>query len=237
MIPKVIHYCWFGEKVLPDSAKKCIHSWRTFFPDYEIRKWDEGSFNINDIPYTSEAYLKQKYAFVSDYARYWILYHFGGIYFDTDVEVVRSFSDIINDGAFMGREAGTQGKVAPGLCMGIEPGHPIIAAILESYSKIHFINEDESLNMKTIVDYTTEILIEKGLVLEDRKQRIGGITIYPSEYFCPMDSTTGIIRMTPNTASIHHYDCSWLEHNTLKWHLHLLKNHLNRVLYRFHLYH
>lgn len=237
MIPKVIHYCWFGEKDLPNSAEKCIQSWKSFFPDYKICRWDEGSFDVNSIPYTSEAYSRQKFAFVSDYARYWILYHYGGIYFDTDVEVVRSFSDIIEEGAFMGREAGTVGKVAPGLGLGIEPWHPIIAKILDSYSTIHFIKEDGSLNMKTIVDYTTEILLERGLHMKDYKQIIDGVTIYPSEYFCPMDSTTGIIRMTPNTASIHHYDCSWLEHNTLKWHLHLLKNRLNRVLYRFHLYH
>ncbi len=237
MIPKVIHYCWFGGKNLPDSAKKCIQSWRIYFPDYKIRRWDECSFDVNIVPYTSEAYRRGKYAFVSDYARFWILYNYGGIYFDTDVEVVRSFDEIIDKGPFMGREAGTNGKVAPGLGLGIEPKHPLFLELLELYSSLHFISETGVNNQKTIVDYTTEILTNKGLISDDITQTISGITMYPSEYLCPMDSTTGIIRMTSNTVSIHHYDCSWLEHNTLKWHLHLMKNRINRLLYKFHLYH
>ena len=95
MIPKVIHYCWFGGKPLPASAQKCIDSWKKFLPGYEIVRWDESNFDVRAIPYISEAYDAGKYAFVSDYARFWVLYNFGGLYFDTDVEVIRPMDDII----------------------------------------------------------------------------------------------------------------------------------------------
>ena len=104
MIPKIIHYCWFGHNPLPESAIKCIESWKKFFPDYEIREWNEDNFNVDIIPYTKDAYEAKKYAFVSDYARFWILEKFGGLYFDTDVEVIKSMEDIIAEGAFLGAE-------------------------------------------------------------------------------------------------------------------------------------
>lgn len=104
MIPKIIHYCWFGRGPLPELAQKCITSWKKYLPDYEIKEWNEDNFDVNIIPYTAEAYKAKKYAFVSDYARFWILYKFGGIYFDTDVEVIRPIDDIVERGNFMGFE-------------------------------------------------------------------------------------------------------------------------------------
>ena len=119
-IPKVIHYCWFGGKPLPRSAEKCIASWKKFLPEYEIVRWDESNFNVNAIPYTREAYAAGKYAFVSDYARFWILYHNGGVYFDTDVEVINNLDDILSRGNFMGVEQQNDEiiTVAPGLGIG-----------------------------------------------------------------------------------------------------------------------
>lgn len=236
-IPHTIHYCWFGHNPLPKSAQRCIDSWKKFLPEYEIKQWDESNFDVDLIQYTSQAYSRKKYAFVSDYARFWILYNYGGLYFDTDVEVIAPFNHILSKGAFMGREAGANGKVAPGLGLGVSPRHPLYQEILEAYSHFKFINEDGSLNQKTIVNYTTEILVEKGLIMNDVEQIIEGIMIYPTKFFCPMDSTTGIVRITPETVSIHHYDCSWLEHGTLKWKIHLLKNCCNRVLYKLHMSH
>ena len=104
MIPKIIHYCWFGRNPLPPLAEKCIASWREFLPDYEIKEWNEDNFDVNIIPYTADAYNAKKYAFVSDYARFWILYKYGGLYFDTDVEVIKSMDDIVERGPFMGCE-------------------------------------------------------------------------------------------------------------------------------------
>ena len=121
MIPKIIHYCWFGRNPLPESALKCIASWRKFFPDYEIVEWNEDNFDVNTIPYTAQAYAAKKYAFVSDYARLKILYDHGGLYFDTDVEVIKPFDDILAGGAFMGCElTAAQGcAVNPGLGLGV----------------------------------------------------------------------------------------------------------------------
>ena len=128
MIPKVIHYCWFGRKPLPPLAMKCIESWKKFFPDYEIRQWNEDNFDVEIIPYTREAYEVGKYAFVSDYARFWILYHYGGLYFDTDVEVIKYFNEIIDRGPFMGCEKSAEAtasalkwNVAPGRGRGGDP--------------------------------------------------------------------------------------------------------------------
>ena len=127
MIPKVIHYCWFGGNPLPPLALKCIESWKTFLPGYEIKEWNESNFDVNSIAYTREAYEARKYAFVSDYARFHILYHHGGLYFDTDVELIRPIDDIVARGAFMGCECeakpgATAPAVAPGLGLGCNPG-------------------------------------------------------------------------------------------------------------------
>ena len=126
MIPKVIHYCWFGRNPLPSLAIKCIESWRKYLPDYEIKEWNEDNFDVNIIPYTQEAYQVGKYAFVSDYARFWILYKYGGLYFDTDVEVIKPMDDIIARGPFMGCEKDVSdtsvASVAPGLGLGVNPG-------------------------------------------------------------------------------------------------------------------
>src|SRR5215510_15199585 len=104
MIPKIIHYCWFGGNPLSELALKCIASWKKYFPNYEIKEWNESNYDVHKIPYTSEAYNAKKYAFVSDYARFDILYQYGGIYFDVDVEVIKQFGDILNDTGFMGME-------------------------------------------------------------------------------------------------------------------------------------
>ena len=216
MIPKVIHYCWFGRNPLPKLAVKCIESWKKFLPDYEIKEWNEDNFDVNMIPYTKEAYEAKKYAFVSDYARFWILYNYGGLYFDTDVEVIKNMDDIIARGPFMGREKnikrGATPKslgVAPGLGLGASPGLGLYKEIIEKYSTLHFINQDGSLNQTTIVTYTTELLCNHGLKAINTIQIIAGISIYPKEYFCPKDYRTGKLTITDNSVSIHHYTESW----------------------------
>lgn len=237
MTPKIIHYCWFGRNPLPDSALKCFASWRKYLPDYEIKEWNEDNFDVNIIPYTQQAYEAKKYAFVSDYARFWILYHYGGLYFDTDVEVIRPMDEIVKRGPFMGLEKlqkdVKEPAVAPGLGLGAPVGHRLYAELLDIYAKLQFIKTDGTPNLKTIVEYTTELLQTKGLRLADGVQQVDGVFIYPEDYFCPMDSTTGITTITPRTVSIHHYDCSWLNHNSMRFRLHLLKNSMNRILHRF----
>lgn len=212
MIPKVIHYCWFGGKELTSLAKKCIESWRKFFPDYEIRCWNESNFDVNKIPYTAEAYAQRKYAFVSDYARFWILYNYGGIYFDTDVKVLKQMSHIINKGEFMARENCEYSKntgVAPGLGLAMKKGSPVLRDLLDIYESMGFINPDIDPQGKTIVDIASEYFENKGLKYEQTVQQVAGITIYPEDYFCPLKAVTGHKEFTNNTVAIHLYSGSW----------------------------
>lgn len=240
MIPKIIHYCWFGRNPLPKSAKKCIASWKKYLPDYEIKEWNEDNFDVNIIPYTHDAYEAKKYAFVSDYARFWILYYFGGVYFDTDVEVLRSMDDIIARGAFMGVEKGAYllsyrkekiPAVAPGLGIGAESFLDIYKEIIDYYKELNFIDDITKQIAGTVVTHTTRVLQQHGMPSNlSSPISIAGVWIYPSDFFCPMDSTTGIISITDNTVSIHHYDCSWMNQNTFRFKMHLIKNSVNRLL-------
>jgi len=218
MIPKTIHYCWFGKTPLPELALKCIDSWKKHFPNYEIKEWNEDNIDVNMIPYTKEAYEKKKYAFVSDYARFWILYNYGGIYFDTDVEVIASMDSILETGPFMACEQLNEQQwsnpyppINAGLGLASESKNPIFARILNSYYDDHFINLDGSLNITTVVKRVSQLLSHYGLKNERRIQKIEDISIYPPEYFCPLDNLTGKLILSKNTVSIHHFAGSWLD--------------------------
>ena len=225
MIPKIIHYCWFGGKPLPKSAEKCIASWKKYLPDYDIKRWDESNFDVNAIPYTREAYAACKYAFVSDYARFWVLYHYGGVYFATDVEVIRPIDDIINRGGFLGVESNRNGiyTVNPGLGFAATQGTAVIGEMINLYSTFHFINTDGALDLKNIVEITTEYLSARGLRNTDEIQQCCGFTIYPKDYFCPIDYDTRELKITENTRTIHHYAESWVPRSTR------FKNALSRL--------
>ena len=212
MIPKVIHYCWFGRNPLPKDAIKCIKSWKKFCPDYEIKQWNESNFDFSDCSYAMEAYKEKKWAFVSDYARFKILYENGGVYFDTDVELVNSIEDIVSKGPFMGCEKDCicDISVAPGLGLGVNPGHELYREILDFYKTLHF-KKLENGKYKTVVEYTTEILQKHGLKIINDIQFVRGVYVYPKEYFQPMNLETGKITLSQNTVSVHHYSGSWLD--------------------------
>ena len=226
MIPKVIHYCWFGRNPLPESAVKCINSWRKFMPDYEIKEWNEDNFDVNAIPYTAEAYQMKKYAFVSDYARFWILYRYGGVYFDTDVELIKPIDDIVEKGPFMGievvckvvpRDLVGYPMIAPGLGIGVEAAHPFYQRLLDYYKGIHFVDKDGNPgSMDTIVVHTTRMLVKDGLKKGGAMQRIAGIWLYPEDYFNPLDDLTGRLNKTENTRSIHWYARTWQDRKPFK---------------------
>ena len=255
MIPKVIHYCWFGRNPLPPLAQECIASWKKYLPDYEIREWNEDNFDVNAIPYTAEAYQQKKYAFVSDYARFCILHQYGGLYFDTDVEIIRPLDDIIEKGNFIGFEADPDGKntpgyyaprfcyaVAPGLGMGIEKGHSLMKQMRVLYGGLVFDGGQMSPWLKTVVAYMTEALVQEGLQNIKGIQQVGDILVYPQEYFAPINVITGRLHITENTRTIHHYTGSWHNHHVLslkdrlrqlipEWLL-LLNNKIKRQRYR-----
>lgn len=225
MIPKIIHYCWFGGKPLPKIAEKCIASWKKYLPGYEIKRWDESNFDVNAIPYTREAYAACKFAFVSDYARFWILYHYGGVYFDTDVEAINNMDDIISAGNFMGVEQQNDERitVAPGLGIGVIRENPLFGQMIEVYSRAHFLNDDGTPCLKNIVKITTEQLQKYGLRNISEIQECCGFTIYPKDYFCPIDYDTRELKITENTRTIHHYAESWVPRSTR------FKNALSRL--------
>lgn len=209
MIPRIIHYCWFGGNPLPQSAQRCIASWRKFMPDCEIREWNEQNFDVNAHPYTRAAYAAGKYAFVSDFARYKILEEWGGIYFDTDVEAVAPIDDMLKLGAFMGLEDAQPPTVSSGLVMAVEAHHPITQEMLDFYDAQTKDDSTAMLDTGIVVSGMTEIFIRHGFVRENRYQEVAGVALYPSEYFDPMDNATGRIKQTPNTRTIHRYDRTW----------------------------
>lgn len=209
MIPRIIHYCWFGGNPLPQSAQRCIASWRKFMPDCEIREWNEQNFDVNAHPYTRAAYAAGKYAFVSDFARYKILEEWGGIYFDTDVECVAPISDLLQLGAFMGLEDAQPPTVSSGLVMAVEAHHLITQEMLDFYDAQAKDDSTSMLDTGIVVSGMTEIFIHHGFVRENRYQEVAGVALYPSEYFDPMDNATGRIKQTPNTRTIHRYDRTW----------------------------
>ena len=222
MIPNIIHYCWFGGNPLSELAQKCIASWKKYCPDCEIREWNESNFDVNCCDYVKEAYAAKKWAFVSDYARFAILYQYGGLYFDTDVELIKPIDDILRKGAFMGFETDLfkdkTGEVVgsriglatnPGLGLATNPGLGFYKELLDGYATRHFIENTGTLNLTTIVEYTTDLLIIHGMEQTNGIQHIADIWLYPKEYFCPLDYETGILKITDNTRSIHHYSATW----------------------------
>lgn len=209
MIPRTIHYCWFGGNPLPPLAKKCIKSWRKYCPDYEIIQWDESNYDLSAAPlYVRQAYEAQKWAFVSDYVRLQIVYDYGGIYFDTDVELVKSPEALLGYSAYFGFEG--KERVATGLGFGAEKGCPILARMLEVYRDVPFLREDGSFDTTPCPVRNMQALAQLGLTYDDEPQIMeGNVLILPPDYLNPMDEGTGLIYASPRTISIHHYAASW----------------------------
>jgi len=206
MIQKVIHYCWFGENPLPELAQKCIESWKKYCPDYEIIEWNETNFNINCCEYVKEAYEAKKWAFVSDVARLYALVEQGGIYMDTDVEVLKPLDDILSYEAFSGFES--MERIMTGI-MACRKGHPLFKEFLQGYDNIHFRKDDGKYDLTTNVTRITRICLKYGLQLNNSLQTINGFTLFPNDYFCPKDFETKEMVLTENTYAIHYFDGSW----------------------------
>lgn len=212
MIPKIIHYCWFGRGEKPELAKKCIASWKKFCPDFEIREWNEDNCGDLAIPFMAEAYAAKKYAFVSDVMRLVVLEQYGGVYFDTDVEVLRDISPLLEDEGFIGFE--NDQFVNSGQVLAAIPHHPVIGAMIAEYKTLHFLNPDGSINAVGCPHLNSDVMERFGLVRNGQEQLVAGIHVYPEDYFNPMDSTTGKLTKTEHTYSVHWYSMSWLPKRT-----------------------
>lgn len=221
MIPKIIHYCWLGKKPLPPLAQKCLESWKKYCPDYEIKRWDESNLPIEQYSFMKEAYEAKAWAFVPDMARLLIVYQNGGIYLDTDVEVIKSLDPLLNEQAFFGIEK-DKGKINDppfvnlGQGFGAEAGAPIVKELLKYYETAHFLKADGSPNKIASPMIQTRDFIRLGWKRRDEQSQVCGATIYPSVYFDPKSPFSGEIAITGYTYSIHHYDGSWLPHSPAK---------------------
>ena len=211
MIPKTIHYCWFGGNELPESVIKCIESWEKYCPDYDIKQWNEKNYNVNKCAYTKEAYEAEKWAFVSDYARLDIVYNQGGIYLDTDVELLKSLDSILDNKCFLAIEQPSR-LIATGLGFGAEKENSLIKEMLDEYNGAKF-KLAEGIYDTTIPcpAKNTAPFYKYGFNYEiSEPVNLGGATVYPPEYFCPYDYENNKLDITDNTVSIHHFDSSWI---------------------------
>lgn len=207
MIPKIIHYCWFGGKPKPELAQKCIRSWEKFCPDYQIIEWNESRFSLADAPlYVRQAYEAGRWAFVTDYVRLVALTQMGGVYMDTDVEVIRPLDPFLKHQGFAGLE--TEDRIQTGL-LACEPGFPLFLEFLHYYDSAVFLRPDGSEDTTTNVQVLTQLCRQRGFSGGDRLQVIDGLAIYPREVFCPVDYDTQKLKKTRKTVVIHWFLASW----------------------------
>lgn len=208
MIPKVINYCWFGEAPLSELAIECIESWKKYCPDYEIVEWNESNFDLNCCEFVKEAYQARKWAYVSDYARLKIIYDHGGIYLDTDVKIIKSLDDLLGEKCFLGEE--TSGYVATGLGFGAISHSTVIELLLMEYTGRHFILQNGNYDMEPCPIKNTRPLYQLGYKYSGKIIWSGyEVTVFPPEFFCPLDYRTKQMAITNKTFSVHLYNASW----------------------------
>lgn len=210
MIPKIIHYCWFGRNEKPEKIKKCIESWKTKLPDYQIIEWNEDNFNYNALTYTKDAYEAKKYAFVSDVARVKALFEMGGIYLDTDVMVYQNFDSILNNNCVLGFEMGNYIATSFMACM---PKHYLMGDFYNLYKNLPFYDENGKIISGTNVTKLTNMLVDKGLVRNNELQKIDDIVIYPSDFFSPYNYAWEYSNKNNITICEHLFYVSWMS----KW--------------------
>lgn len=221
MIPKKIHYCWFGRGDKPPLVKKCIATWYKYFPDYEIIEWNEDNFDVTKTNYMKEAYDCKKWAFVSDIARLMIIYEHGGIYFDTDVEVLKNFDHLLIDYGYFSFENTTNNPlekpVNTGLGFATTPQNVVVGALIKEYENLHFLIDGE-MDLTPCPIRNTEALRKMGLIANGEMQLIKDVIVYPYDYFCGYDMANSFPVRNPNTYTIHHYSATWkCENKLVKW--------------------
>lgn len=214
MIPKKIHYFWIGGNPKPESVLYCIDSWKKYCPDYEIIEWNESNYDFTKNKYMQQAYAAKKWGFAPDYARLDVVYQHGGIYFDTDVELIRNIDHLLDNKAFFGFDRAkdtTKNNVNCGEGFGAEAYHPILKEMMAAYEALQFKKSDGSLDMTPSPLYTTKCLEKRGLKNENRDQQLGDVQIYSSDVLCPKSFGEIKLHLTERTVSIHHFDATWLD--------------------------
>ena len=212
MIPKIIHFCWFGHNPYPDKVKKCIQSWKKLLPEYEIICWNEENFDVNICQFTRDAYKKGKYAFVSDYARLYVLNKYGGIYLDVDVEVIKPFDDILNNKMIIALDE--TGDIT-GAFLASEKNQIFLQALLNLYNRMPFIKKDGSLNMTVNNIWMQKVLKQYGYIKANRRQHLADdIEVFPDDYFHARSNVSGKLRVTSRTYCIHYHTLLWVSNKT-----------------------
>ena len=207
MIPKIIHYCWFGGNPLPLVAKRCIATWKKFCPDYEIKRWDESNFDINCHPFVKAAYEAKAWAFVSDYARLKIIYDNGGIYLDTDIKMLKSFDSLLENQCFLGvQQHGL--CIATGLGIGAERHSKVVRSMMEQYDGV--IYSEENKRKMTCPNFNMAALKNIGYEYADEIVRLPGVTVYPPEYFDPITAGNYKNLLSDKSFSIHLGSMAWM---------------------------
>lgn len=207
-IPRVIYYCWFGRGKQPALVETCIQSWKKYCPDYEIICINEDNFDFSQNQYARQAYEAGKWAFVSDYARLKVLYEKGGVYLDTDVELIRPLDALLDGGGYMGFD--DNGVVSTGLGFACPAGNELVGALLRDYDDIPFLLPDGTCDLTPCPDRNTKTMVALGLDVRNQNQVFMGIHLFPEDYFCPIKYYTGKKVITKNTYSIHHFCASWI---------------------------
>ena len=209
-IPKILHFCWFGKGEKSELMNRCISSWRRELSDYEIIEWNEKNFNMHMNKYVEEAYYHGKYAFVSDFVRLYALYEYGGVYLDTDVEVIKNFDELLCNDGFCGFE---DKELVSTAIIGAKKGNALISKWLDTYEGRKFIEKGKE-NTETNVRVFTNLLLNEGMKQNNKKQSIEDkFTIYPIEYFSPLKLMHKKPNLTSNTMSIHWFEGTWLDWN------------------------
>lgn len=212
MIPKIIHFCWLSDNPYPESIQKCLSSWKEKLSDYEIILWDKKRFDINSVQWVKEAFEEKKYAFAADYIRFYALYNYGGIYLDSDVEVLKNFDELLNCSCFFGYEFSGLPEAA---VIGAVPELKWIGTILQYYESKCFKNTDGTLNKVVaplVVKYFFEQTEKVKLLTDGDIHRFGNFVVYPNEFFSPKNSfKSNEINITKNTICIHHFNAGWIK--------------------------
>ena len=206
-IEKTIHYCWFGGNGKNKLIKKCMNSWKKYMPEYEIKEWNEDNFDINCNKYVRQAYDCKKYAFVTDYARLKIIYENGGIYFDTDVEVLKNFSDLLKEKGYLGFE--NKKNINTGIGFAAHKHNEVLKKLMQTYEDINFVDENGNIDMTPCTIRNMELLEKLGLQYSDEIQEFEDFLVYPPKYFCGFDLDNSCYQIENETITVHHYNGSW----------------------------